>query len=168
MLERLLGQAHQEIHGPAHVGSDQDRNPIGQTFECRGAPPRRSLWCRRRVESRAPRTGVRHRERALRQREIDHDVQVRPGGQRGCERDAQRGNPGQDAGILAELSMPGPLEGGAQLELVILGNELDQPRAHPAAAPWMPTFLMATFTGGFPFKVERKGGSTDCAGSVPE
>ncbi len=66
-------KAHQEIHGPAHVGSDQDGNPIGQALECR-APRRVEAGGADDKWNALRRANPCHRERALRQREIDHDI----------------------------------------------------------------------------------------------
>ena len=54
------------------------------------------------------------------------------GGQRRAESDAQWCDSGKNARVLAELGMSGAFQPGGQHERWVLGDELDQSRAHPA------------------------------------
>ncbi len=108
-------------------------------------------------------------ERALGQREVDHDVERAHSGSASlASATRRRGDTRKGAGILAELLMSGMLECGAELELRVSGDELDQPRAHAARCA-VNADLRAVFThGSSSFRLVAIQGLEGAAPSVAE
>ena len=67
----------------------------------------------------------------MREREVDHDVDGGIGGQRRAERDTQRRDRRECAGVRSEVGMTGPFQRRGQLERGIHSDELDQSCSHP-------------------------------------
>src|SRR5262249_13125876 len=80
-------------------------------------------------------TSLDDRHRAFRRGEVDDDVRAARQGQLRRDRNAQRADAGQVAGVAALVRMSGGINGRDDGQLVVLVSQHDDPLAHPPARP---------------------------------